>query len=243
MINRREFGLATLSAMGLACIARAELVVTDHGAAQATPLIVTDHGAAEVAAVPVRPWRRKVLLLSTTWCAGCKTFDRVEKPKLLAWKWKFGTGPRDHIHHIGDSDKEAFDKLCDQYGVTKIPAVVVLDLGKPIAVLQWTEQNPKLPTAEDIVAAYNTPAKAVAQAAARQVQPQQTAQRGGYPSTFVGTEYTVDPPSRRRIIWHLYAEHGGFGWQWLNSLSWPQLLAAHSDLHNGRLQWQLVGRS
>lgn len=196
----------------------------------------------ELAAKPVEPggaYKRRVLLLSTKWCHGCKLFDRTEKPKLLAGGWRFGAGPKDHIQHIGDADREAFDALCDQYGVTKIPAVVILELGRPIAVLQWTEARPKLPTAEDIVAAYNAAAKAVAREPVRQIQPQ----RGGYPSTFVGTEYTVDPPTRRRIIWHLYAEHGGFGWQWLNSLTWPQLLACHSDLHNGRLQVQLVGRS
>ncbi len=88
-----------------------------------------------VAVAKAAPLRRRIQYLGMKSCSGCNWFHRNEEPALKKSGWRFGSEASDHICTMDDSDKEAFDATCDKYGVTMLPAIVLLEDGySPVTV-------------------------------------------------------------------------------------------------------------
>lgn len=180
------------------------------------------------------PSSRRVVIFSTSWCQGCKVFHRDEEPLLLAAGWRYGV----HLVHETDAtDKERFDRLCDQYGIKMIPSLVLVEDGFEPVVIQASAERSI--TRHDVTGLYLRPPKRNRVRAVATVRKSRIVQP--YPSTFHPPEWTEGSGTVNGMVSHLAGWHG-FSGRWVKSLSWGQLVALHSDVHNSRVRWEFVQR-
>lgn len=75
------------------------------------------------------------------------------------------------------------------------------------------------------------------------VQQMKAPRATAYPASFAPPEWGESSGTRPGLIAHLSSRvHPGFHTDWLQSLTWPQLVAVHSDSHNGRVRWEFVNK-
>lgn len=212
----RRTAIGSILASLVGTVAQAELIVTDHGLTVPADsgLIVVDYGAMVPQFVAAKPDRLIVYYWSTSPCPPCARFHR-EKSKLTWIEFR-------------DGRKETRGSEPPSYPFYRVDVPGDPTRWYPISGWlgpEWFEGE--------------LGKRGIRPAKARKVSHAQSSH--GYPTSFTGQEWGVWPSTKPRMIQHLDNEAiHNFDRDWLHSLTWPQLVALHSDSHNRCVRWQFV---
>ena len=86
--------------------------------------------ASETSTAAAKIRSRRVLVFHATWCGPCERLVRNELPHLKQKGWQIGEAPSNHIQML-DADRNP--SLMNRYGVSSLPALVLIDEGKIVS--------------------------------------------------------------------------------------------------------------